>query len=264
MLLAGLVVDGERLLEYRLHDIARDGRGERREVRDVLEDGLERVERAPSISLRVSDEQVNRLVREAYLSLLPSPLEFRADRPLEHRADVSVGERLQHEHPTPGEQRLRQLETRVLRGGADQRDDPVLDPGEKGVLLALVEAVDLVAEENRPAALVAAPLLGFLDDLPHPPHAFGHSRERLEVAVGVVRDEARQRGLAGAGRAPENAGAHIAAADQVAERLPRPEQVLLAQELLEGPGPHPRRQRLAGAPEQRRLSHTRSSNTFVK
>src|SRR2546430_13641778 len=40
-------------------------------------------------------------------------------------------------------------------------------------------------------------------------------------AVGVVCDEARQRGLPGAGRAPEDARPHVAAADQLAERLPR-------------------------------------------
>src|SRR2546426_12835871 len=93
-------------------------------------------------------------------------------------------QRLQHEHPTPRQQRLGQLEARVLGGSADQRDDAVLDPGEKGVLLRLVEAVDLVAEQDRAATLVLESLLRLLDDVAHPPHPLGDGGERLEVAGG--------------------------------------------------------------------------------
>src|SRR2546430_6817980 len=80
-------------------------------------------------------------------------------------------------------------------------------------------------------------------------------------AVGVVCDEARQRGLPGAGRAPEDARPHVAAADQLAERLPGPEQVLLAEELLEALGAHARRQGLARALEQRRFSHSSTARS---
>src|SRR2546427_969457 len=174
MLLAGLVVDWERLLEHGLHHVAGNGRGRRGEVRDVLEDGFERVERAPSVALRVTYEQLDRIVTEAYLALLPSPLGLSVDRPPHDRPDVLRRQRLQYEHPTPRQQRLGQLEARVLGGGADQRDDAVLDPGEKGILLRLVEAVDLVAEQDRAATLVLESLLRLLDDLAHPPHALGH------------------------------------------------------------------------------------------
>jgi hypothetical protein len=40
------------------------------------------------------------------------------------------------------------LERGVLRGGADEDNGTVLDEGEDGVLLGLVEAVDLVDEED--------------------------------------------------------------------------------------------------------------------
>src|SRR3972149_2098388 len=41
------------------------------------------------------------------------------------------------------------LERRVLGGGADQGDRPVLDIRQDGVLLGLVEAMDLVDEQER-------------------------------------------------------------------------------------------------------------------
>src|SRR2546427_12436055 len=81
MLLAGLVVDWERLLEHGLHHVAGNGRGRRGEVRDVLEDGFESVEGAPSVALSVTYEQVECIVTEAYLALLPTTLVISVDRP---------------------------------------------------------------------------------------------------------------------------------------------------------------------------------------
>src|SRR2546422_5252106 len=109
MLLAGLVVDWERLLERGLHHVAGHGRGRRGEVRDVLEDSFERVDRAPSVALRVTYEQLDRIVTEASLALLPSPLGLSVDRPPHDRPDVLRRQRLQYEHPTPRQQRLGQL-----------------------------------------------------------------------------------------------------------------------------------------------------------
>ena len=56
------------------------------------------------------------------------------------------------------EQRRVDLEVRVLGRRADQRHEPLLDPGQQRVLLRLVEAVDLVEEEDRPPAARAEPL----------------------------------------------------------------------------------------------------------
>src|SRR5256886_6140363 len=118
--------------------------------------------------------------------------------------------------------RSRQLEARVLGRGADQRDDPVLDPGQERILLRPVEPVNLVAEENRAAAFVLEPLLRLLDDLPHPRHTLGHGRKRLELAGRVVCGETGQRGLPRAGGAPEGARPHLAAAGPPPPGLARP------------------------------------------
>src|SRR5256714_9274850 len=133
---------------------------------------------------------------------------------------MGVFQRLEHELPAARQQRGRQLEAGVLRGGADQRDDAVLDPGKKRVLLRPVEAVDLVAEQDRAASFVLETLLRLLDDLANAGPPFDDRGERLEVTIGVVRDQAREGRLARAGRAPEDARPHVATPDQLAQRLP--------------------------------------------
>src|SRR5713226_7373144 len=105
--------------------------------------------------------------------------------------------------------------------------------------------MDLVAEEDRALPLILQPLLGLSDDFAHSRDAFGHCGKRLEVPVGVVRDDFGQRGFARPRRAPEDARSDVAPADQIAERFPRTEKVLLAEELLERLGPHASGERLA-------------------
>ena len=54
-----------------------------------------------------------------------------------------------------------------------------------------------------------------------------------ELRVGGLRDEARQRRLAGARRSPEDQRVQLPGCDGAAQRLAGPEQVLLADELLQ-------------------------------
>ena len=65
-------------------------------------------------------------------------------------AQILVGERLQLDDLAAREQRRVDLEVRVLGRRSDQRHEPFLDGGQQRVLLRLVEAVDLVEEEDRP------------------------------------------------------------------------------------------------------------------
>src|SRR5699024_8497413 len=100
-------------------------------------------------------------------------------------------------------QRRNHLERRILSGGADQDDVPPLDVREKGVLLRLVEPVNLVHEKDRALAGPAETLgighhgLDLLD-------AAEDSAERDKLAPGDARDQLRERRLADAGRSPEN------------------------------------------------------------
>ncbi len=66
-------------------------------------------------------------------------------------ATLEVGERqaFEHQHLRPGQKRGVQLEGGVLGGGADEQDGAVFHMRQEPVLLRLVEAVDLVDEQER-------------------------------------------------------------------------------------------------------------------
>ena len=66
--------------------------------------------------------------------------------------DLVVGQRLEPPDAHPRQERGVDLEVRVLGRRADERDRAVLDVRQEGVLLGLVEAVDLVEEEEASAS----------------------------------------------------------------------------------------------------------------
>ena len=82
------------------------------------------------------------------------------------------------------------------RRRADQRHDAVLDRRQQRVLLRLVEAVDLVEEEDRALPLRAEPLAGAREHAAHVGDRGGHRRELLEGGSRRVRDDPRERRLA--------------------------------------------------------------------
>ena len=113
--------------------------------------------------------------------------------------------------------------------------------GQEGVLLSLVEAVDLVHEQDGPfpEAPGAPSLLHHLPDLPD---AAGHRRKIHKAAVGPAGDDPRQGGLAHPGRPPEHHAGHPVLLDEAPEDLSRPQQVLLPEKAVQIRRPHPRRQ----------------------
>ncbi len=127
-----------------------------------------------------------------------------------------------------------------------ERDDAFFDRRQERILLRLVEAVDLVAEEDRAAAVDAPALLGLADDLAHARHAFGHGAERDELSVGVAREQPRERRLAAARRSPQNHAADRAVLDRFAQRFAGTEQLLLADEFVERFGAQAMRERRRG------------------
>ena len=121
--------------------------------------------------------------------------------PLEQRFQRLVVETAQHQNLRPRQQRTVQFERRILRRGADQDHRSVFHHRKKTVLLAAVEAVDFVDEEQR--ALPDPPALargfeGFLQI----GDAGKHRRQLFEMKFKGVRKKPRDRGFAGAGRTP--------------------------------------------------------------
>ena len=180
---------------------------------------LQHGQRPPGIAIRLLGEKVEGSSGSRPGSASPSPALAVGQCAIEQDADVGGGQRLENVDPAAAQQRGGELEAGIFSGGADQGDDATLHVGKKGVLLGPVEAVDLVAEENRSPPQTVAPDLGFPDDFPDPGNSFGHRAEADEFALGVAGDEVGQGGLARARRSPENRAAHIAPPDRVAQRL---------------------------------------------
>ena len=110
-----------------------------------------------------------------------------------------VRERLQLDDGAAGEQGRVDLEVRVLGRGPDQRQQAALDARQQRVLLALVEAVDLVEEEDRAGAVRAEPVAGALEHAADVVDAGRDGRELLERGAGGLGDDARERRLADPG-----------------------------------------------------------------
>jgi len=99
--------------------------------------------------------------------------------------------------------------------------------------------VNLVDEDDGPPpGRAAAHFRGRHDvlDLPDPRE---HRAELHEVGPGHVGHDARERGLAGARRAPEDDRVEYVPLDRFAQRHPRRENVLLPDDLVERPGANP-------------------------
>ena len=116
---------------------------------------------------------------------------------------------------------------------------------EKPVLLGAIEAVDLVDEQQR-ALAGAARRARLLVDLAQIGDAGHHRRELHERLPEALRQQAGERGLAGAGRPPEDDRAELAAREHAPERGLGAQQVVLAHQLVERARPQPVGERLPG------------------
>ena len=133
-------------------------------------------------------------------------------------------------------------EARVLGGRGDQRHPPVLHAGQQGVLLGPGEPVDLVDEQDGRHP-------GHPGGVDGGAHVLDPGRDRAELDEAPARgpaDQGGDRGLAGAGRAPQDHRGRAGPVDQPAQGRSRGHEVRLPDELREVPGPHPHSQGCRG------------------
>src|SRR5262249_28925767 len=137
------------------------------------------------------------------------------------------------------EERRVDLEGRVLGGGTHEHDGALLDVRQERVLLGLVEAVDLVDEENGAASADGAFRLGLGRDLTYLLHAREYSREGRETRTDHLGHEPSESGLTGAWRSPEDHRVQRAVLERAPQHLAGPDQMLLPDDLVEASRPHP-------------------------
>ena len=197
---------------------------------------FERVVGVAAVAARVAGDHLQRLVvgckpERAQAAFLIGQRSF------EQRDDLILFERLEHIDPAAGEQSRNHFEGGVLGGGADQPDGAALDVRQEGVLLGLVEAVNLVDEQDRPRVQIG----GFgrvghhLLDLFNAAH---DGRELDEAGLRGFGYDLGQSGFAHSGRAPEDHRAGVVALDLHAQGLAGTDQMLLPHEFFQTAGPH--------------------------
>jgi hypothetical protein len=164
---------------------------------------FQHVEEIAAIAIRHADHGVPRgCVRRQR-----PPLEdFRSPDQRLHRLGV---EPVQHQNLRAGEKRPIQLEARIFRRGADENDRSVLHIGKKGILLGLVEAVDLVHEQERAAPLLP-PDPRLLEHFLEVGHTGENGGDLLEGQSRLARKQPGDRRLARAGRPPQDDGRYAA------------------------------------------------------
>ncbi len=156
---------------------------------------------------------------------------------------VLVGQRLERVELHPRHQRRVDLEVRVLGRRPDQRHEPLLDRRQERVLLGLVEAVDLVEEEDRATAVRAQPLPCTGEDGAHLCNRRRDGRQLFEGGARPGGDDPRQRRLAASRRPVEDHRADAVLFDRQAQRGALAEDLPLADELLQRCRPRALRER---------------------
>ena len=168
--------------------------------------------------------------------------------PVNERLDVLDRKRLKLEHAAAADQRAIDREERIFGRGADEDHDAVLDVRQEHILLGLVEAVDFVDEQQCPLPGGREPIGGLGDDFPQFLHTAGDGADLMKMALRGAGQEACERGFARAGRAVEDDRPEPIGRQQSPQQFPFAEKVLLPDELIERPRPHPRRQGLGLLP----------------
>ena len=104
---------------------------------------FDEIDESATVAVRISDQRFARLGADDKLG------RTEAQRTIEQLAQFFGRKRLQHINGCARQQRAVDLERWILRRRTDERNQTLLDVRQKRVLLRLVEAVDLVDEQNR-------------------------------------------------------------------------------------------------------------------
>ena len=144
----------------------------------------------------------------------------------------------QHQHLGAGQKRPVQFEGRIFGGGAHQDDGSVLHHRQKGILLAAVEAVDFVDEQQRALPGLAARPRG-LERLFQVGNAGEHRRQLLEMQFEGGRQQPGDGGFAGPRRTPQNDGMRPPRRHHAPDRAVGGQQMILAHHFGQAFGPQP-------------------------
>ena len=200
---------------------------------------LEQIQQASCIAIGVSHQGLDRGLFKLQIA------EHLGLRPIEELSELVIGQRLQHIDLGSREQRRVDFERRVLGGGADEGHQPGFGVWQQGILLRLVEAMNLIDEQDGVLALRQV-LLCLLHGCADVLHAGKHRRQGNELAVEGMGGQSCERGFADPGRPPKDHRMGFARQEGQLQGLAVSQQIRLADHLIEHLRTHRFRQRWRG------------------
>ncbi|OFV90089.1 MAG: hypothetical protein A3J75_01795 [Acidobacteria bacterium RBG_16_68_9] len=153
------------------------------------------------IAVGALGKEVHRLRLDGKPTLTETPVAIRERAP-DNRTDVLRRQRLQDEDGGPRQQRRDDLKRGVLRGRADEHQGAVLDMRQEGILLCLVEAMDLVNDQYRGAPVVGSLRPRLLDHVAQLLHPGEHGREVNARRIRGLGEQMGEGGLSAPRRSP--------------------------------------------------------------
>ena len=190
----------------------------------------EQLDRAERLA-HVAAHRLRDVRRHAVLDRdLPVP-DGEGKRPLDRPLHVPRLDGLELKHRAAAQDRVVDVKIGVLGRGGDQRHLAGLDEFQQALLLLFVEILDLVQIHER--AVRRKEGVQLVDDRLDIRDARGGGVEVVQLAVGLLCDDGRDRGLAHAGRAVKNQVRDVAALDHAAQQAVFAQQVLLADHVIQ-------------------------------
>ena len=176
---------------------------------------LDQIEQAPPVAVGVGNDRV--ACRRRKRGLRHRGRE-RTDQQLRQLIGVEC---LEHIHRCARQQRAVDLEGRVFGCRTDERHQPLLDIGQKRILLRLVEAVNFIDEKDGVAARLRKCRLGTGDRIADVLDSGQHRRQGDKVGIECVGHQSRQGRLADAGGSPQNHRVRLAGRERNRQRFAR-------------------------------------------
>ena len=201
---------------------------------------FEQIEQPPRVAVGEPDQAFARARIEV------QPRKRATERTVQQLPEFRLLQTLQHIHRRARQERAVHFERGIFRGGADEGEQALLDERQEGVLLPLVEAMHFVHEQDGVAPGLRQHGFGALHRLADFLDPGERRRQGDEFGVEHIRHQPRERGLAHAGRTPENHRMRLPRFEREAQRLARPDQMRLAHYIIESLRAHQLSQRGCG------------------
>ena len=203
---------------------------------------LHRPQRRPHVAVGDTRNVLKGLLRHVHPHIAEAPLLVR-QRPAHGENHVRLRQGAELEHPAPADNGRGHGDHGILRGGADEADQPLLNSRENTVALRLAPPVAFVQQQIGRLSGHHAALLRGLEHLTHVRHAAGHGVELHKGCAGRPRNNRGQRGFAAPRRPVEDGRGQPVGLDGPPKQPPRADDMPLSNEFIQRPRPHSIRQR---------------------